>query len=253
MLKGEVEVGGAGLAPFLELWANTRGTANVRGLAPINDSPLYLITTNPTVKSVQDLIPSGRIAVPAPGSIQGLFLRMLADREHGNARHLDAAMVSMTSVDTMKALGAGDSSLSAYVASIPFNQTAMTLPGAREIANSFEFTGGPHTLVSLFVTEKFKTGNPKTVAALAAAIDDAVAFIKANPAETAEIFAAASKGGTPPARVMEILARKDVTYTTTPHGTMTFATFMSKLGLLKTLPATWKDVYWEALHERDGS
>jgi NitT/TauT family transport system substrate-binding protein len=253
LLKGEIEVGGAGLAPFLELWANTRGTANVRGIAPINDSPLYLITTNASVKSAKDLAPSGKVAVPAPGSIQGLFLRMLAERDHGHARHLDPAMVSMTSVDTMKALGLGDGSLSAYVGSIPFNLTAMALPGAREIANSFEFTGGAHTLVSLFVTEKFKTENPKAFAALSAAIDDAMAFITANPAETAEIFSTASKGATAPARVMEVLSRKDVAYSTTPRGTMAFATFMSKLGLLKSLPTTWKDVYWENVHGRDGS
>lgn len=253
LLKGEVEVGGAGLAPFLELWANTRGTANVRGIAPINNSPLYLITTNPAVKSVKDLAPTGKVAVPAPGSIQGLFLRMLADRDHGNARHLDPAMVSMTSVDTMKALGTGDGSLSAYVGSIPFNLTAMALPGAREIANSFEFTGGAHTLVSLFVTERFKTENPKIFAALSAAIDDAMDFIKANPTETAEIFSAASKGAAPPARVMDILSRKDVAYSTAPRGTMAFAGFMSKLGLLKVLPTSWKDVYWENLHGRDGS
>ncbi len=253
LLKGEVEVGGAGLAPFLELWANTRGTANVRGIAPINDSPLYLITTNATVKSVQDLAPSAKVAVPAPGSIQGLFLRMLADREHGNARHLDPAMVSMTSPDAIRALGADDGGLGAYVGSIPFNLTAMALPGAREIANSFEFTGGAHTLVSLFVTETFKTENPKVFAALSAAIDDAMIFIKANPAETAETFSAASKGATPSARVMDVLSRQDVAYSITPRGTMAFAAFMSKLGLLKTLPTTWKDVYWENVHGRDGS
>lgn len=252
LLKGDVEVGGAGLAPFLELWASTRGTANVRGLAPINDSPLYLITTNSTVQSVKDLAPSAKVAVTAPNSIQGLFLRMLADRHYGNARHLDPAMVSMTSIDAMKALRA-DGPLSAYVGSIPFNLTALALPGAREIANSFEFIGGAHTLVSLFVTEKFKTENPKTFAVLCAAIDDAMAFIKANPSETAEIFSQASKGATPPSLVMEILGRKDVAYATTPRGTMAFAATMSTLGLLKTVPATWQDVYWEHLHARDGS
>ena len=38
LLKGEIEVGGAGLTPFLDLWSRTKGAENVRGVAPINDS-----------------------------------------------------------------------------------------------------------------------------------------------------------------------------------------------------------------------
>jgi NitT/TauT family transport system substrate-binding protein len=42
-------------------------------------------------------------------------------------------------------------------------------------------------------------------------------------------------------------------YSTTPRGTMAFASFMLKLGLLKSLPTSWKDVYWENVQSRDGS
>lgn len=253
LLKGDVDVGGAGVAPFLDLWAKTRGSVNVKGVSPINNSPLYLITTDARIKSVNDIVASDKVAVPAPGSIQGLYLRMLSDAAHGDPTRLDATMASMTSVDALKALAAPDPSVRTYVGSIPFNLSAMTLPGAREIANSFTTLGGPHNLVLLFVTEKFTTENPKIYAALVGAIEDAMAFIKANPAETAEIFSAASKGATPPARVTEVLSRADVTYDPTPRGTMAFAAFMKKIGTLPVAPATWKDVYWENAHTRDGS
>jgi NitT/TauT family transport system substrate-binding protein len=108
-------------------------------------------------------------------------------------------------------------------------------------------------LVLLFVTEKFKMENPKTFAVLATAIEDAMAFIKSNPQETAAIFAAASNGATSPARVLDVLGRRDVSYDMTPRGTEAFATFMQKIGALKVSPATWKDAYWENLHTRDGS
>jgi NitT/TauT family transport system substrate-binding protein len=253
LLKGDVEVGGAGVAPFLDLWAKSRGGANVRGIAPINNSPLYLISTDARIQTAKDLGSADKTAVPAPGSIQGLFLRMLADRAHGNPAHLDAAMASMTSADAIKALASPESGMRNYVGSIPFNLTAMALPGAREVANSYDYLGGPHTLVLLFVTEKFKMENPKTFAVLAAAIEDAMSFIKSNPQETAAIFAAASNGATSPARVLDVLGRRDVSYDMTPRGTEAFATFMQKIGALKVSPATWKDAYWENLHTRDGS
>lgn len=253
LLKGEIEVGGAGLTPFLDLWSRTKGAENVRGVAPINDSPLFLITTDPRVKSVGDLGPSDKIAVPAPGSIQGLFLRMLAERSFGKPERFDQAMASMTSPEGLKALVVPDGAVRNYVASIPFDLDAMELPGARRLESSFEVLGGPHTLVTLFVTEKFKTENPRTYSALAAAIEDAMAFIKANPKEAAELFSTASKGTTSAERVLQILQRADVDYSITPRGTIKFATFMHKIGALKSLPANWKEVYWENIHGRDGS
>ena len=253
LLKGDIDVGGAGLAPFLDLWFKTRATAKVRGVSPINNSPLYLISTDPRILSAADLAPTDRVAVPAPGSIQGLYLRMLADKAHGTPAYLDPSMTNMTSVDAVKALASPESGVRTYVGSIPFNLTAMALPGAHEIATSYDTLGGAHTLVLLFVTEKFKTENPKLYGVLAAAIDDAMAFIKSNPRETADIFSAASGGATPAAQVMEILARADVSYDSTPRGTMAFAGFMSKIGVLTETPTNWKDVYWENVHSRDGS
>jgi NitT/TauT family transport system substrate-binding protein len=239
LLKGEIEVGGAGLTPFLDLWSRTKGAENVRGVAPINDSPLFLITTDPRVKSVKDLGPSDKVAVPAPGSIQGLFLRMLANRSFDKPERFDEAMVSMTSPEGLKALAAPDGTVRNYVASIPFDMDAMELPGARKLDSSFDILDGPHTLVALFVTEKFKTENPRTYSALVAAIEDAMAFIKENPSETAEIFSALSKGTTSPKLVLEILRRPDVAYSPIPRGTMKFASFMHKIGALNSLPMNW--------------
>ena len=178
---------------------------------------------------------------------------MLADRNFGKPERFDGAMVSMTSPEGLKALVAADGTVRNYVASIPFDIDAMELPGARKLDSSFDILDGPHTLVALFVTEKFKTENPRAYSALVAAIEDAMAFIKVNPRETAEIFSAASKGTTSPERILEILRRPDVVYSPIPHGTMKFASFMHKIGALRSLPMSWKEIYWENVHDRDGS
>lgn len=252
LLKGDVEIGGAGITPFLELWQRTRGAENVRAVAPINDSPLYLITTDPRLRKLEDYGGADKVAVPAPGSIQGLFLRMLSDRTFGTPDRLDGTMASMTSPEALKALADPASGVRSYVGSIPFNLAAMAVPGARELSNSYAVLG-PHNLVALFTTERFQRENPKLAAAVTAAIDDAMAFIKAYPEETAAIFSAATKGAISAEQVKEILARKDVAYSSVPRGTMALAAFLQKIGLLKSLPAGWRDFYWPGVHGKDGS
>lgn len=56
-----------------------------------------------------------------------------------------------------------------------------------------------------------------------------------------------------PEQVKEILARKDVAYSSVPGGTTALATFLQKVGLLTSLPADWKYFYWPAMHGKDGS
>ena len=57
--------------------------------------------------------------------------------------------------------------------------------------------------------------------------------------QQAAIFSAASGGATSPEQAKEILARKDVAYSSAPRGTMALAAFLQKIGLLTSLPADW--------------
>jgi NitT/TauT family transport system substrate-binding protein len=51
----------------------------------------------------------------------------------------------------------------------------------------------------------------------------------------------------------KFIADPDNLWTTTPQQTMTFAGFMHKVGTMKRLPSSWKDLYMPECHELSGS
>ncbi len=46
---------------------------------------------------------------------------------------------------------------------------------------------------------------------------------------------------------------KDMDFSTTPKNTMKFVDFMHRIGTIKTRPASWKDLFFAQMHDRDGS
>jgi NitT/TauT family transport system substrate-binding protein len=53
--------------------------------------------------------------------------------------------------------------------------------------------------------------------------------------------------------MIKFIADPDNVWTTTPQQTMTFANFMHKVGTMKRLPASWKDMYMPECHELKGA
>jgi NitT/TauT family transport system substrate-binding protein len=45
----------------------------------------------------------------------------------------------------------------------------------------------------------------------------------------------------------------NVVYSTTPNGTMVFADFMFKTGLIKVKPASWKEFFFPVVHNLPGT
>jgi NitT/TauT family transport system substrate-binding protein len=57
----------------------------------------------------------------------------------------------------------------------------------------------------------------------------------------------------PPDELLEMLADPENTYDSTPAGSLTYAAFLARTGVLKATPATWTDLFLPALHDRKGS
>jgi NitT/TauT family transport system substrate-binding protein len=109
-------------------------------------------------------------------------------------------------------------------------------------------------LITAWTTETWKRENPKSYAALAAGLEDAIELINRDPRAAAESHTRMEKTKLSIEQVAEILGRtNDVAYTATPHRTAEFADFMSRLGLLKNKPASWKDLFFENVHDKAGS
>ena len=56
-----------------------------------------------------------------------------------------------------------------------------------------------------------------------------------------------------PVEIEKMISNPDNNWTTTPQQTMTFAGFMHKVGTMKRLPDSWKDLYMPECHDTKGS
>ena len=75
-----------------------------------------------------------------------------------------------------------------------------------------------------------------------------------TPGEAAQIYIkAANEKRSSQAEMTKFIADPDNVWTTTPQQTMTFANFMHKVGTMKRVPASWKDLYMPESHELKGA
>lgn len=67
LLAGSLDIVSAGVPPMLTMWDRTKGRQNVKAVAALGALPNYLLSNNPQVRTLKDLGPKDRIAVPAAG------------------------------------------------------------------------------------------------------------------------------------------------------------------------------------------
>ncbi len=119
--------------------------------------------------------------------------------------------------------------------------------------NSYDVVGGPLSNAIVFGRGKFMDQNPKTTAAVLAAIDEANALIRDDPNKAAEIYLAATKEKFTPDELVAMMKQPGVVFSATPYGTMLQADHLAKAGVLKTRPKAWTDFFAKAVHDRPGT
>lgn len=257
LLSGSADFAMGGATVMMTLWDKTKGNANVRAMMALCDSPMYLTTIDPKIKSIADYGPDDRIAVTAIKiTQQALTLQMVAARDFGwdNRFKLDPMTVSLSHPDAVAALLSGKHEIKSYMATVPFYFQVAADPRVRTILTSFDVLGGSHSSFAIFNTEAFKTKNPKTYAAVAAGFDDAMALIARDKRAAAAAYLAQESSKLSADEVYGMLMReRDVHYSATPTRTQAVADFMNRVGTLKNRPASWRDMFWENVHDRPGS
>jgi NitT/TauT family transport system substrate-binding protein len=97
-------------------------------------------------------------------------------------------------------------------------------------------------------TGKFRTQNPKLYGVFLAALKEATEFINADKKRAAEIYLKASGDKMPVDELTGILNDPAIRYTMQLEGIGSFVDFMAKTGILKSPPASWRDMFFpEAL------
>ncbi len=179
-------------------------------ISGVTTLPLVLLTARPNIKTISDIKPGERIAVPLLAAPQMRYLRMQADQwfTMGLWSRLQQQVVVMPHQDALDALTEGKGDVAAYFSSPPFTQVALKDPKIRPILSSVDALGGKSSFFVIASPRETLAAQPKLAEVVAEAIDEACRHHRQGSetggADLAEIRTLAhprcARGGGDPAR-----------------------------------------------------
>lgn len=248
LLSNSLDFAAVGTPSLPIMWSRTKGTPQeTKGVSAMVASPLYLNTRNPDVKSIKDLSPKDRIALPAVKvSIQALVLQMAAAKEFGvdNAFSLDKYTVSRSHPDAMAALLSGKGDINGHFTWAPFQYRELNDPNVRTILNSYDVLGGPTTTVVVISTKRFHDANPKLYKAFLDAQAEADQIITSKPELAAQIYLTETKDKDTVENIVKMIKDPQVRYSVVPENISKYTDFMLKIGTIKQAPTDWKEMFF---------
>ncbi|HVI27960.1 ABC transporter substrate-binding protein [Hansschlegelia sp.] len=256
LLSGNLDFAAGGVGPALTIWGKTRNNLKVKGVAALNAMPLYLVTTNPNVKTIKDFTPKDKIALPTvKTSIQAVTLQMAAEKTFGEGQQnkLDPLTVSMGHPDAQIAMMGGQSEINSHFGSSPFQELELKDPKAHKVLDSYDVLGGPHTFNLVWASSRFVEANPKIVKAFVAALEDAMQRIKKDPKAAAELWIKAENVKMPVEDAVAIISNPQNEWTTTPKKMLAYLDYMNRAGLVSTKTDDWKELFFPNIQNAQGS
>lgn len=253
LLSGSVDFTSGGLTGIATLWGASKG--RVKALSAVNAFPMYLNTINPKIKTLKDYTPADKIGLPAVRvSPQAIVLEMAAQKELGDPTKLDSLTVTMNHPDAMAAMLSKSGAVNSHLGFSPYQEAELKHPGVHRVFSSYDVMGGPATIVVIGTRQDFYDQNPKTVKAVLAALNDALAFIN-NDKEGAAKFYVEHSGDKSSTydEVLSLLKSPEIIFSNVPSGTMKFVSFMYERGIVKQKPESWKDLYFPVAYNIKGA
>lgn len=257
ILAGNLDVAGIGATGFITLWSKAHGVprSQVIGVSAISGGAMWLNTNNPNIHSLRDFTAKDRIALPGiKTSFGAVALEMAVAKEFGieNYARLDPMTVGMPHPDAAIALIGGKTEITAHMASPPFSNQEVASPNIHRVIDTMDVFG-PLTILMTMASKPFADANPKTLEALIAATEEAVAYIPAHKREAAETYLRVMHARTPIDDLLKVLDDPEAIYSTTPTGMMQYANFLAQTGTIKFAPKTWTELFIPAIHAKNGS
>jgi NitT/TauT family transport system substrate-binding protein len=256
LLSGSLHVAGGGTGAFVTLWDKTRGSLDVKAISALASTPAVLNVRDDKVKSIADLGETKRIGLPgAKVSPQAITLQYAAAKALGAANYAayDKYTTNLSHPLALQAMMSGAGEVIGHFATPPYSFIELKDPKVRTILNSYDVWCGKQTLIVAWTTGKFARENPKTFKAVAAAIKEATDWINANKQAAARLYLDASKDKLAEEDVLAMLNDPQNEFTMTPQNLMKFVAFKHQIGTMKNLPASWKDMFFETVHDLPGS
>lgn len=251
ILSGSVDMGVYGVAAMLIAWDKAKNTPQqIFGIAGVNSSPLVLVTNKPDVKTLADFAPTDKISMPALVSPQMYALQMISEKVFGPGQQdkLKPQVVALPHPESINAILSGSTEVKAYFSTPPFTQIALNSGKAHTVITSEAAFGGRSSFLVLGATKRYIDANPKMPAVMVAALKEASDFIRAEPRKAAEIYLKIE-----PNKVLDVdkveamLKAMPDDFGVAVYGVKATADFMNRIGVLKTVPASFKDVFLEPI------
>jgi NitT/TauT family transport system substrate-binding protein len=257
ILAGQLDFAAGGVPSLVTLWSKTRGTAGaVRAVGALGDMPNELIVSRPEVKSIRDLGPQDKIAVTAVKiSNQALALEMAAAKEFGDANYdkLDSLTVGMAHPDAAAALLSGSGGITGHFSSPPFMEREVAKPPLHAILSTYDALGGPATLNVVLTRRQFHDENPRAQQAFVEALEEAMELIGRDKPAAAAMYKRLAHAPESIEEILSMLRDPRIVFTSTPHGVLRTAEFMHRIGRIKERPGSWKELFFENVHGRNGN
>jgi len=257
LMSGSVDLAAIGPPGILLLWDRTHGTPQeVKAVCSLTSVPLYLITRNPDIKSIKDYTSASKIAVPSVKvSTMAVVLQMASEQVWGKDQYnkLDPITINRAHPDAMQALLSGSGEIDSHFSWPPFQYRELQAPGIHLVLNSEDVLGGSASTVLMAASRKFHEQSPKLYAAFLDAMKEASDKIAADPDYAARIYLAVTKDRDSVANISKMIAQPAGQFTLVPQGIGKFADFMSRHGLIKNRPASWKDLFFPEVHGLPGT
>jgi NitT/TauT family transport system substrate-binding protein len=247
LLSGAADIATLGIGPLMTIWDRTRGHQGFRAMSAQSAVPVYLVSNDPRIRSIRDIGEKDRIAVVSVAvSQQGRLLQMASAQAFGDAQYarLDRYEVSMPHADATTAMLSGSSVISLHFSNAPYQYQELDDPKIHKVISSTDILGGLATSSVAVTSDKWRKDNPKTYAAVRAALADAARLIENDKAQAASIYIRQDGSKLAPAFVERILNDKEVSFATTPNNTLSLGAFLYKVGVIKHEPKSWRDYFF---------
>ena len=257
ILANDADIGMGGWGPAFIMWDKTSGVNKVRGIMPLSAQAIVMLSVDPRIKTLADFREGDKIGISAiKVTDQAVTLQMAAAKEWGwdQRFRLDPLTISISNPDGMIALLSGQSEVKNHFTIIPFSVLEEESGKVHRVMTSDDYMTPGSSGSVMYASARFHDPNPKLYAAVAAAFEEAITFIDKDPKASAEIYVNHEPQKRDLSWVENIIRDpKQITYSSTPRGIKEHADFMYKLGTLKHQPESWKELFWENVHDHDGS
>lgn len=254
LLSGGLHLASGGVPGALLLWDRTRGA--VKSAFAMNATTQRLLTVNPAVKTLADLTPEDRIALPTVKiGTQAIYLQMAAAKQWGLKEYnrLDSLTIGRAHPDGMAAM-LSKTEITCHFSTSPFQERELSLAGVREVTNSYSIQGLPTgTPNTVFANVKFRAENPQAWLAVMAAFQEATDWINENPADAAQLYLDNSGDKNTVANVLASMQAPGNAFTLQPRGVMAVANFMADTGVLKRRPERMEEIFFPESLEPTGT